>query len=388
MLSLEHLHAKPMAHDPGARPRVVMIATGAYEYTVELVNALSAYTHVSLFGPRQGFANLEWALQPTVDVHLLEWPRHRDPRSLFFVLHLEQLIRQLQPDVLHFQAGQVWPNLLMPLLDQCAFVSTVHDVVPHIGDTASEKLPSSLREYSVRHAHRLITHGDKMKVALAHRLHLPLDRIDVIPHGVLSLYCRLLSSSNGSARENGQEAEVLFFGRIYRYKGLDYLIQAQPAITRAVPEARIVIAGQGEDFQRYDAMLPERDKFKIYNEYVSNEQVAKLVNRAKVVALPYVDGSQSGVLQVAYAFGKPVVATRVGSIDEAVDEGRTGLLVPPRDSQALAEAIIELLRDENKRQRMSQHIAQQVATRFAWSNIAAATIQTYQRAIAERRGKN
>ncbi len=64
-----------------------------------------------------------------------------------------------------------------------------------------------------------------------------------------------------------------------------------------------------------------------------------------MVALPYTEASQSGVVSTAYGFGKPVVVTDVGSIPEIVDDGVTGLIVPPRDPAALAEAIIRLLKD-------------------------------------------
>jgi len=365
--------------------RIVMIDIGVFEYTTELVNALAEHHDVSLLVPRQRFSHLAWAVGPTVDLHLLEWPRHRHPRSLLFVMQLQRLIERLRPDVIHLQDGQVWLNAVLPLLDQFALITTVHDVIPHEGDSVSRKVPLCCSKYTLKHSQRLITHGERLKAALADWLHFPLDRIDVIPHGVLSFYRRLLPSPNGDGSTSTSNADVLYFGRIYKYKGLDYLIQAQPAITRAIPEARIVIAGQGEDFDKYRVMLPEPDKFEIHNDYIPNEQVMALFQRAKVVALPYIGGSQSGVLQVAFAFGKPVVATRVGSLDEAVDDGRTGLLVPPRDPQALAEAIIELLRDDEKRAQMRRQIEEQVATRFAWRNIAEATVQTYQRALAEGR---
>lgn len=364
--------------------QIVMIAAGVFEYTLELANALAEHHQVSLLVPRRQFAHLAWAVHPTVDLRLLDWPRHRDPRSLLFAMRLWPLIEQLRPDVIHFQAGQVWLNLLLPLLAQHTFVSTVHDVVPHVGDAASRKIPSWIIDFSARHAHRLIVHGHKLREQLAERFHLPLNRIDVIPHGVLSFYRRLQPAAPGHDAGGADRPEVLFFGRIYRYKGLDYLIQAQPAITRAVPGARIVIAGRGENFDRYRAMFPEPDKFEVYNDYIPNEQVAALFHRATLVVLPYIDGSQSGVLQVAYAFGKPVVATRVGSLDEAIEDGRTGRLVPPQDAHALAEAIIELLRDPAKRERMQQHIQEQVNTRFAWRHIAEATVQTYERAQARQ----
>lgn len=369
---------------------IVMIASGALEYTVELANAMSDHHRVSLLVPRHEFAHLEWALDRRVDLHPLWWPRQRDPRSALFLLRTHQLIERLNPDVVHILSCQTWLNGLMPLFSHCALVATTHDVVPHVGDAASRKIPVALSSYSLRRAHRVIVHGEKLKADLIQHYHLPPDRIDIIPHGVLSLYCRLLpdvndaASSPANAQTTADQPTILFFGRIYKYKGLDYLIDAQPHITHAVPQARIVIAGRGDDMNQYIARFHQPDRFEVYNQYIANEQVAQLFQRATVVALPYIDGSQSGVLQIAYAFGKPVVATRVGSIQEAVDDGRTGLLVPPRDSHALAEAIIELLRNPSRRAFMRQQIEQQVATRFAWSNIALATTQTYQRALQER----
>ncbi len=365
---------------------VVMIASGALEYALELANAMAEHHRVSLLVPRRAFGHLAWALNPEVDVHQLEWPRQRDLRSLLFTSRVHQLIERLQPGVVHFLSCQTWLNALMPLLSHCGLVATTHDAVPHVGDAPSQKIPVFLSSYSLRRAHRVIAHGEKLKAELVERFHLPADRIDVIPHGVLSLYRRLLPSPNGqNGNSNGDgRADVLFFGRIYKYKGLDYLIQAQPEITQAVPEARIVIAGRGEGFDKYRAMFQEPDKFRVYNQYIPNEQVAQLFHQAKVVVLPYIEGTQSGVLQVAYAFGKPVVATRVGSIDEAVDDGRTGLLISSRDPHALADAIVTLLRDPAKRKTMQQHIETQVATRFSWRTIAEATLQTYRQALAGR----
>ena len=139
---------------------------------------------------------------------------------------------------------------------------------------------------------------------------------------------------------------VLFFGRIWAYKGLEYLIRAEPLITAEIPDAKIVIAGKGEDFSRYRAMMVHPERFVVHNEFIPDDRRAELFARASVVVLPYVEATQSGVIPVAYTFSKPVVATTVGSIPEMVDDGRTGLLVPPRSEESLAEAIVSLLRDD------------------------------------------
>ena len=144
-----------------------------------------------------------------------------------------------------------------------------------------------------------------------------------------------------------QDNLIFHFGRIWAYKGLEYLIRAEPLITQRRPTAKIVIAGEGDDFAPYRRMMVNPDNFIVYNEYVSNDKRAELFRRASLVAMPYVEATQSvGVIPIAYTFGKPVVATAVGGLPNQVDDGQTGLLVPTHNERALANAIIYLL--ENK----------------------------------------
>src|SRR5512146_668340 len=93
------------------------------------------------------------------------------------------------------------------------------------------------------------------------------------------------------------------------------------------------------------------DRFLVLNDRICDEQRAELFRNASVVVLPYIEASQSGVVPLAYQYGKPVVATHVGGLPEAVENGRTGLVVPPRDERALASAILRLLGDAELRQR-------------------------------------
>jgi glycosyltransferase involved in cell wall biosynthesis len=99
--------------------------------------------------------------------------------------------------------------------------------------------------------------------------------------------------------------------------------------------------------------------------------------------LPYTEASQSAVIPLAYAFGKPVVAAAVGSIPEVVDHGQDGLLVPPRDSDALAEAVIGLLKDPETRRRMGQSALKKTRNELSWPVIARKTVEVYQAAIHE-----
>jgi glycosyltransferase involved in cell wall biosynthesis len=170
---------------------------------------------------------------------------------------------------------------------------------------------------------------------------------------------------------------ILFFGRIHRYKGLDCLIQAEPLITREVPDARIVIAGTGEDFSRYEEGMAGRSAFEIYNYRIPYEEGARLFQQASVVVLPYLEASQSGVIPTAYGFRRPVVVTDVGSLPEVVDDGKTGYIVPPRDPAALASAVVSLLKDPAACRRMGEQGYTKLKTDMAWSTIARSLLTVY-----------
>lgn len=120
--------------------------------------------------------------------------------------------------------------------------------------------------------------------------------------------------------------------------------------------------------------------FEIHNEFVPDDLVAALFQRSTLVVLPYTEMSgMSGVLNVAYAFGKPVVVSDVGGLDEAVEHGKTGLLVPPRDPQALADAIIQLLVDPDLKMIMQKNVKRK-AEELSWSSVAKKTMEVYNEA--------
>jgi glycosyltransferase involved in cell wall biosynthesis len=94
--------------------------------------------------------------------------------------------------------------------------------------------------------------------------------------------------------------------------------------------------------------------------------------------VPYKRGSQSGVLQLAYSFGKPSVATRVGSVHEAIQAGETARLVPPEDPPAFAQALRELLLDDEAAQRLGARGRNYADTALSWGPIVQKTREIYE----------
>ena len=160
---------------------------------------------------------------------------------------------------------------------------------------------------------------------------------------------------------------LLFCGLIRPYKGLDILLDAMPLVLVKC-EVHLAIVGEmwngGENYLAQIERLGLQPHITLENEYVANERLAAWIKSAEVVVLPYRTATQSAVLQSAFGLETPVITTAVGGLPDVVDHGRTGLLVPPEDPTALAEAIIQFL-DDQLRPQFVEHIRAQQA-RFSW----------------------
>ncbi len=143
---------------------------------------------------------------------------------------------------------------------------------------------------------------------------------------------------------------LLFFGFIRRYKGLHVLLEAMPLILDALPEARLLVAGEFyEDEAPYRRLIAQNglhERVLLHGEYLPNEAVPRYFAAADVVVQPYVSATQSGVAQVAFHFDKPAIVTDVGGLAEVVPHERAGLVVPPEDPAALAAAVVRFFREE------------------------------------------
>lgn len=362
--------------------RVAFLAFDFGEYCIRLAGGIAdGNTQVLLLLSREEAKPYRHLLNGNVELCEFDKPRMRQAfRQLRMVLRLVRRIRAFKPDVIHLQLGHMWFNLLgLPLLRDLPLVLTVHDSLIHVGDAASAKTPQWIYDLACSRARERIVHAPQVKDSLTRRTGIPPESVHVIPYVIVG------DVDTSVGVDVKPQPEILFFGRIWEYKGLEYLIRAEPLITAKVPQAKIVIAGTGEDFGRYRKMMVNPDHFIVHNEYVSDEKRAELFRRAAVVVLPYIEASQSFIISIAYRFGKPVVATTVGGLPEMVDHGRTGLLVPPRDTTELAKAIVDLMEDDQTRQRFGENGMRKVNVECAPDVVGRQTVAVYQRALADRR---
>ncbi|MCJ7646750.1 glycosyltransferase family 4 protein [bacterium] len=360
--------------------RIVLYAFDHIEYTIQLAEALSRLEDVMLMLPQHKADWFTEVLGDNLNMESYRQPRLRYPTNLLTLLGIIKKINSFNPDIVHLQGEHPWLNLTLPFLRRkYPLVITVHDVVLHVGDTKSRKIPSLLYKLSTRYSDEIIVHGEKLKKQMVEKSNKSVNNVHVLPRGVNSIYRRFLKSE-----VEEEDNLILFFGRIWEYKGLRYLIEAEPLITEKVPTAKIVIAGKGENFGKYLRMMAHKEKFVVHNHRIPNDMVAELFQRASLVVVPYIEASQSGIVPLAYAFKKPVVATDVGSIPEVVENGRTGYIVPPKDPEKLAEAIIDLLRNKEKRREMGENAYKKAEDELSWDDIARKTIEIYKKALLDR----
>ena len=176
---------------------------------------------------------------------------------------------------------------------------------------------------------------------------------------------------------------VLFFGALRQYKGVDLLIEALGPVRRACPSALLVVAGHvlvGEkaQYEQQAAALglgPEELELRF--SYLSTAQAIAYVCASDLVVLPYREIYQSGVLLWAYSFGRPVLATRVGSFPECVEEGQSGWLVDKEDVAGLQQVLIKILQDPEGLARAGTYARRLADTRFGWAESGRRTAQIY-----------
>lgn len=283
-------------------------------------------------------------------------------------------IREYNPDVVILQWwvpfwALAWMSIVWRIR-RCATSKVVficHNVIPHEAgwfDRVLAQRVLGLGDATIVHSER-----DRRKLLDL----LPRAQVHVAHHPTYSVFAENAPSASQARQElrlDNETPVILFFGFVRPYKGLNYLIEALSLVLEVL-DAHLLIAGEFWDgvqpYREQIQSLHLEDHVTIVDQYIPNEEIGTYFASADLVALPYVDATQSGIVQLAFGFGVPVVTTTVGGLGEAVQDGVTGLLVPPGDSQALAEALMRYFQDQLE-PGMRANI-QADRDRFAWTKM-------------------
>ena len=207
---------------------------------------------------------------------------------------------------------------------------------------------SRLERHNARRAPLVLTTSDYCRRAITHHYGVPEARIRLVPEGIdLARWQRV-----AGAPRRSEGATILCVARQYRRKHVADLLRAIPRVRHSVPQARALIVGDGPEhgnLRRLHAELNLGETVQLLGEIPDDDAVARLYRQADVFCLPSIQEGFGIVFLEAMASGLPVVATTAAAIPEVVPQGKAGVLVPPGDVEALAAALVELLRDPRRR---------------------------------------
>lgn len=268
-------------------------------------------------------------------------------KSLWLDFKTFLFVRKQKFDVIHYVED---PSPLFSLLlwfFRKKLVVTIHDGRPHTGDDSkkSQFVRRMLKKYVKRFLllnkkeNKLFEKGYGINPAYIYNSHLG--------------YYEMLHMYGDKTLQ--KQNYILFFGRISPYKGIEYLLKAMRIVHEVFPETRVIIAGKGEynfDIEPYRHLC----YIEFRNKFIELDELADLIRGAQFTVCPYTEATQSGVVYSSFALNTPVVATKVGGLPEMIDDGETGVIVPPCNEQYLAQTIIDLLSNSVKLAGMAKKI--------------------------------
>ncbi len=246
-----------------------------------------------------------------------------------------------------------------------AVIVICHNIIPH------EPFPgtSGLTRFALAPADTWLVHSEADRRGLE-SLGLQ-GRILVTPQPPGKGFGEPIDKERAKSRLGLSGNTLLFFGLIRRYKGLPQLLEAMPLVLQHL-DCTLLIVGEFYEGKDHCVHLINAlglgSHVRVIDRFVPDHEVSLYFSAADLVVLPYESATQSAIVPIAYAFERPVVATRVGGLPEAVHDGETGLLVEPHSAAALGEAITRFYRD-----RLEEPFRQRIRQRrndFSWKDLA------------------
>ncbi len=208
-----------------------------------------------------------------------------------------------------------------------------------------------------------------------------------LPHPVYEIFGEELPKTEARLRLHtfipsfqfkDDEKILLFFGYVREYKGLHVLLDAMPIILKAMKVKLLVVGEFYQNEKEYHDQVQqlhiENDVF-FHSQYIPNEQVDIFFCASDVLTLPYNTATQSGIIQIAYNFHRPVIATDVGGLAEVVIHGKTGYIVQPKQPVQLADAVIKFF-EENRFDEFRKNIIEE-KKKYSWEYMTNGIVEFY-----------
>ena len=379
---------------------------GAYHhYSAQLCNALCERREIDevFFVPifaerhRSGISEEEAELlDPRVVVDLIV-PGGKSRVWRYFVFsinlfrHLKNVLRSM-PCLIHIQTGTGLQLLDTTLLVfyrilGIPIVRTVHELTTAERIKEENSLDRWLGKRQLRMADAIIAHNLQVKKRIL-ELSGEGAAISIVPHGHYLVFRKFIPNEKEAEMPFNDPPVALFFG-FKRHKGIEIFLQALQVLQEKGFPIRARIVGRinpgDEDLVQKIKHLPSVE---INPGYIPNSEIWKIYVKSDFVVLPYIKGTTSGAIHLAYAFKRPVIVSDLDCFRDLVVDGKTGFIVPKGDPSSLADGIIRICQNREERIRMGEAGFQRTTSEtYGWEGIAEKTAQVYMETFERRKKK-
>lgn len=302
-------------------------------------------------------------------VFVINSPHKSNYHLLNIILKIKVLIEiyRFKPDVIHYTAPLTRPWMFLYFL-KSKKILTLHDPFTHSGQGSC--LQEKTRRFAFRHSDRIMMLSSENIKPFSRFYSYPLSQIHVSKLG----YFDYLEKYKYDVKKESNY--ILFIGQVFKYKGIEYLLDAMLKVHEKHPEVNLVVAGGGKYYFDLDSY---KDKSFIYieNRFIEMSRMVGLLKNCLFTVAPYTDATQSGILTSSFSLCVPIVASKVGQFQEMVRNGENGLLVEPRNVDQLAQAINRLIESPDLLDEMRNNIRKYWIPSQNWNSIAMDYISCY-----------
>ncbi len=275
--------------------------------------------------------------------------------------------------------------LVLLRLAGASLVRTIHEL------TAAERFDktSSFQQWvaglQLRLVHHIIVHDQMSGNRLQEEFNIDVSRFTILPHGNNLIFRTFSPGDVTSLVQRRDDRPLILFHGIKRNKGIEVFLAAVRLLNERNCRFRVLITGQtnpgDEDLVK---TIEELSCIELDSRYVPSREIWQVYSRADMVVMPYLKGTTSGAVHLAFAFAQPVIASDLNCFKELVVDGKTGLVVPSGNQEALADAIQYLLDNPTEAAACGQMGFELISgIKYDWNRIAAFTADAYRKCRVE-----
>jgi glycosyltransferase involved in cell wall biosynthesis len=354
---------------------------GVGRHVRDVANGLDARGYdVVLCGPSPVQGTIRGVTHRRLDMQRAVGPR----ADLSAVASLTRIIKELRPDLVHAhssKAGGV-ARLARPACPRLPIVYSPHlyAFARHFERSAERSLYRTLERLLAPAATRVVCVCEA-EARLARAIG-PARRVRVVYNGIEPIADRPPDERIAALRAEGPVIGTLTL--LHQRKGVQTLIDATPTVLARHPSAQVAIVGEGPELEALRAQARGRKVAHAVSFLGLSTDPPAALRAMDVFAHPSLAESFPYVVLEAMAAGRPIVATAVGGVPEAVSDGEDGLLVAPRDADALAHAICELLEEPTRAASMGRAAQRKAQERFTLAHMIDGLCEVYDEALGAR----